>query len=235
MNLPEVARLANMIQDEAHQHQQDSPLLMSALARQIVVLVLRKWPKTKIRGHQLKRTVNLPRNELVRSIEFMQATPAREFAIDKLARYLYRSTSTFSRLFTGSVGESPYSFYLTKLLQQAANQLATTDDPVKEIALNLGFNSVSHFSHSFRMKWNMTPTAFRQSPNGMWQLDPPFLDSNTLPSDYISALDAAAQEVAEKKHTAHAREGRVTMIAGKNGENKAKIMPTEIERFAGIY
>ncbi len=163
MNLPEVARLARMIQDESLRLEQDSPLLMGALARQIVVLALRMWPRTLIRSHELKQTAHLPRNEFVRSIEFMQMTPAREFAVNKLARHLHRSTSTFSRLFTCSVGKSPYSFYLTTALQHAAERLATTDDPVKEIALNLGFNSVSHFSNSFRMKWNMTPTAFRQS------------------------------------------------------------------------
>lgn len=183
MNLPEVARLAMMIQDESLRLEQDSPLMMAALARQIVVLVLRMWPRTLIRDHQLNRTAQLPRNELVRSIEFMQATPAREFAVQKLARHLYRSTSAFSRLFTSSVGESPYSYYLTAVLEQAANQLATTKDPVKEIALNLGFNSVSHFSNSFRLKWNMTPTAYRQSANGIWQLDAPPLDSYALPSD----------------------------------------------------
>jgi AraC family transcriptional regulator len=223
MNLPEVARLARMIQDESRQIEQDSPLLMAALARQIVVLVLRMWPRTLIHSHQLQRAIHLPRNEFVRSIEFMQATPVREFAVHKLAGHLYRSTSTFSRLFTCSVGESPYSFYLTTVLQRAANQLATTDIPVKVIALNLGFNSVSHFSSSFRMKWNMTPTAFRQSANGIWQFDASSLPSNAFPSDYVSALNAEAHEVAAKS------------IRRRRVGDTDKMAPTEIDRLVVNY
>jgi AraC-like DNA-binding protein len=171
MNLPEPARLARVIQDESAQMEPDSPLLMAALARQILVLALRLWPRTLIRRYESKQTAHLPRNELVRSIEFMLATPARDFAVRDLARHLHRSTSTFSRLFGHSVGESPYSYYLTTVLERAADRLATTEEPVKEIALTLGFNSVSHFSNTFRQKWNMTPTTFRQNASRLYQPD----------------------------------------------------------------
>lgn len=171
MNLPEIMRLAKILQDESLLMEQDSPLLIAALARQILVLVLRMWPRTLIRGHESKQTAHLPRNELVRSIEFMQVTPARDFAVRELARHLHRSTSAFSRLFARSVGESPYSYYLTTVLERAADRLATTEEPVKEIALLLGFNSVSHFSNAFRQKWNMTPTTFRQNASRIYQPD----------------------------------------------------------------
>jgi AraC-like DNA-binding protein len=178
INMPEVARLARIIQDESLRMEMDSPLLIAALARQILVLVLRMWPRTLVRDHESKQTAHLPRNELVRSIEFMQVTPARDFAVREVARYLHRSPSAFSRLFTRSVGESPYSYYLTTLLDRAADRLATTEDPVKEIALTLGFNSVSHFSNAFRHKWNRTPTAFRHNQSRVWQPDAlPFISS----------------------------------------------------------
>jgi AraC-like DNA-binding protein len=74
-------------------------------------------------------------------------------------------------------------------LQQAANLLATTEDPVKEIALNLGFNSVSHFSNAFRLKRNITPTAFRQSASGIYQPPAPSLASIALSSDDALTLD----------------------------------------------
>jgi AraC-like DNA-binding protein len=166
MNLPEVLPLVQTIQDEALGQKQDVSLLVTALARQIMVLVLREWPRELIRTHESKPIVHLPRNELVRSIEMMRTIPVHEFAVPELARRLHRSTSTFSRLFARSVGDSPHNFYRTMVLQQAANLLATTDEPVKEIAYNLGFSTVSHFSSSFRLQWNMSPTAFRHSaPN----------------------------------------------------------------------
>jgi AraC-like DNA-binding protein len=162
MNLPEVAKLARMIEDEAKRPELDSHLLMAALARQIVVLVLREWPRTLIRGHDTTEVAPLPRNELVRAIEMMHEIPARDFAVPALAQRMHRSPSTFSRLFLRSLGDSPHRYYQTILLQQAADLLAETDRSVKDIALTLGFNSVSHFSNSFRARWNLTPTAYRQ-------------------------------------------------------------------------
>jgi AraC-like DNA-binding protein len=163
-NLPEVVRLARLIEDEARSPEQDTPLLVAALARQIVVLVLREWPRTLIRSHETKQVLQLPRNELVRAIEIMHTIPARDFGVPELARRMHRSTSTFSRLFLRSLGDSPHSYYRTIVLQQAADLLSGTDRSVKDIAITLGFRSVSHFSHSFRDRWSITPTAYRQEP-----------------------------------------------------------------------
>jgi transcriptional regulator GlxA family with amidase domain len=154
-----------MIEDESGRPGSDSLQLVAALARQIVVLVLREWPKTLIRNHEITQIPRLPRNELVRTIEIMHAIPARDFAVTDLAQRMNRSTSTFSRLFTRSLGDSPHSYYRSILFHQAADLLVSTDRSVKDIALSLGFNNVSHFSNSFRQKWKVTPTSYRQRSN----------------------------------------------------------------------
>jgi AraC-like DNA-binding protein len=159
---PEVVRIAETIQKESYRGAEDSVFLMTALARQIIVLTLREWPKALIRNYNLQFTTQLPRNELVRAIELMNVIPIRDFSVDELATRMHRSTSAFSRLFARSVGDSPYSFYLNRVLYQAAHLLVTTNDPVKVIALNLGFDNFSHFSNSFRTKWNLTPTTYRK-------------------------------------------------------------------------
>jgi AraC family transcriptional regulator len=175
MNVAEVANLSRLIQDESLRLQPDSAPMIAALAGQVLALALRRWPRTLIRRHESKQAVRLPRNELVRSIEFMQVTPARDFSVHEVARHLHRSTSTFSRLFTWSVGVSPYRYYLTTVIDRAADRLANTEEPVKHIALTLGFNSVSHFSSAFRQKWNMTPTAFRHNASPIYNRGtPPF-------------------------------------------------------------
>jgi AraC-like DNA-binding protein len=163
IDLPEAVKLARSIQDESRNLRHDSQFFVAALARQILVLALRAWPRTLVRAHDFKPAAHLPRHELVRAIEVMQSTPACDFAVSDLARQLHRSTSTFSRLFTRSVGQSPYNVYLATVLQRGADMLQTSSTPVKEIAFDLGFNSVSHFSNAFRTKWNMTPTTFRHN------------------------------------------------------------------------
>lgn len=163
MNLPEIMGLARAIQDEVRRKEPDSHLLVIALARQLLILALRLWPRTLVRRHESIETVLLPRNEFVRSIELMQDISVSDFSVKDLARNLHRSTSAFSRMFTSSVGVSPYRYYLSTVMERAANRLATTEEPVKKIALDLGFKNVGHFSEAFRREWKMTPTAFRSS------------------------------------------------------------------------
>jgi AraC-like DNA-binding protein len=168
--MPLVGQLARMIEDEAAKPDQHSFLMATALARQIVSLVLREWPETLVRRYEASGSGHLPRHELVRSIEIMSMTSARDFTVPVLAGQLNRSPSTFSRLFTRSTGTSPHKFYVDLLFGQAANLLSGTDRPIKEIALELGFMSFSQFSNSFRQQWKMTPTEFRKQV-GPYSLD----------------------------------------------------------------
>ena len=160
--MPAVGKLARMIADTAVKTDRHSLFIVTALARQIVFLVLREWPKTLIRDHEAKITRLLPRHELVSSIEIMNVTHARDFSVHMLARKINRSSSSFSRLFMRSMSDSPHSFFRSLLLQQAADLLSITDRPVKDIALTLGFSSVSHFSSSFRQRREASPTEFRR-------------------------------------------------------------------------
>ncbi len=160
--LPPVGQLARMIEDEINRPDQSSVLMASALARQIISLSLREWPKTLVRKHEARNQGRLPRHELVRSIEIMSATPAREFRVPSLAYQLNRSPSNFSRLFARSTGSSPHKSFSSILLGQAAELLSATDRQIKDIAFDLGFTGFSHFSNAFRQQWKMTPTEFRR-------------------------------------------------------------------------
>jgi AraC-like DNA-binding protein len=56
-----------------------------------------------------------------------------------------------------------------------ARLLATTNEPVKRIAQNLGYLNVAHLSRFFHHEMNMSPRAYRmmqQSPMGAVPADP---------------------------------------------------------------
>ncbi|WP_263358147.1 helix-turn-helix domain-containing protein [Acidicapsa ligni] len=162
LNMPRVGQLARMIEDEMLKSDQSSLLMATALARQIISLVLREWPQSLIRRQDANDHRYLPRHELVRSIEIMSSMSPHDFRVPFLAGQVNRSTSTFSRLFTHSTGISPHKSYSNLLLGQAADLLLNTDRQIKEIALDLGFRNFSHFSNVFRQRWKMTPTEFRE-------------------------------------------------------------------------
>jgi AraC-like DNA-binding protein len=46
-------------------------------------------------------------------------------------------------------------------VEQAARELAETDEPLSEIALRAGFYDQSHFSNVFRRVLGVSPAAYR--------------------------------------------------------------------------
>lgn len=68
--------------------------------------------------------------------------------------YLARA---FRKFYHCSVGE-----YVRRLrLEHAAGELANSDKPLAEIALNAGFYDQSHMTHAFKLNLNMTPAEYR--------------------------------------------------------------------------
>jgi AraC family transcriptional regulator len=74
----------------------------------------------------------------------------------------------FRRTFGCTVGE-----YLRRLrIERAADQLATGDQPLAEIALAAGFADQSHFSNVFRRRVGMSPSAYRRELRTAWSSPP---------------------------------------------------------------
>ncbi len=82
----------------------------------------------------------------------------------ELAGRAYLSRFHFDRLVTAALGEPPGAFRRRLLLERAAHRLATTDEPVTEIALAAGYGSPEAFTRAFRRSYAATPSGFRQRP-----------------------------------------------------------------------
>ena len=60
---------------------------------------------------------------------------------------------------TGKTAQEYLHYYL---IEEAKNNLLNTNDPINEIAFNLGFEYPQYFSKLFKSKTGMTPLAFRK-------------------------------------------------------------------------
>ncbi|GGF66766.1 AraC family transcriptional regulator [Paenibacillus albidus] len=84
-----------------------------------------------------------------------------EGSIAELAGELNMSRSQCSKIFKKVYGVSPRQ-YLTQLKLNLAKQLlVSTNNTVEDIADELGFHSVSHFSRQFRRGTGLSPNQFR--------------------------------------------------------------------------
>ena len=58
---------------------------------------------------------------------------------------------------------SPSEFIREVRLKKAVGLLKSEEYNIDEIAIIVGFNSTSYFIRSFKKKYEMTPTAFKQN------------------------------------------------------------------------
>lgn len=93
----------------------------------------------------------------------LQLSEARpQLKVKDLAQQVGFSESQFRRLFVQWVGVPPHQYLHQHRLQRAQRLLETTDITCAEISHQLGFNSLSHFSQTFKSTLGITPARHRQ-------------------------------------------------------------------------
>ncbi|WP_025146810.1 helix-turn-helix domain-containing protein [Pedobacter jeongneungensis] len=78
--------------------------------------------------------------------------------IEKFAQLTGRSLAGFKRDFLKTFGAPPRHWLQDKRLTEAKHLIETKHQKPSSIYLDLGFESLSHFSHSFKKKFGMAPT-----------------------------------------------------------------------------
>ena len=59
-------------------------------------------------------------------------------------------------------GITPYQYLLNKKLDQAKILLASPDNTIGSVSLDLGFNDQSHFTRAFKNRFDVTPGKFQK-------------------------------------------------------------------------
>ena len=85
-----------------------------------------------------------------------------DLQVNDVADALNMSRATFYRRLKQSADLSPNDFIHQVRMRQAAERLATTNDPVSIIAYSVGFNNPKYFSKCFRQDYDMSPLEYRQ-------------------------------------------------------------------------
>lgn len=95
--------------------------------------------------------------------EHIAAHLGEDLTIEMLASQAGLSVHHFARAFKASVGMPPHRYLLEQRIQKAAELLQSTEQPVTDIALAVGFADQSHFSRSFHWLVGLTPSQFRRA------------------------------------------------------------------------
>lgn len=107
---------------------------------------------------------------LRRGMAFAASHFRESLSLRRIAREAGLSASRFSAIFARETGAPVWRYVMDLRLQDALRLLAAdTDSDIASLALELGFNSHSHFSTAFRTRYGCTPTAFRRGRDGVAQ------------------------------------------------------------------
>ncbi len=103
----------------------------------------------------------LDRSVLARVAEYIDAHLQRPVTLLELARLAGRSPHHFAKAFKASTGSAPHAYLAARRMERALVLLQQTQNPVKEIARLVGFESLTHFRSRFRRAWGETTGAYR--------------------------------------------------------------------------
>ncbi|EON30769.1 helix-turn-helix domain-containing protein [Gordonia terrae] len=86
---------------------------------------------------------------------------ADDLDVATLARIASMSSSHFIRRFRAVFGETPHRYLQRRRIERACALLRTTDSPVLEIALSVGYDSPGTFGRTFTRVVGCSPTTYR--------------------------------------------------------------------------
>lgn len=102
-------------------------------------------------------------NILAQLRQYIDANIARHITNRELGEATGYNPNYLNRLVLGITGMSLHRYVLQQRLTHAAELLLTTQQPVSEIAIKLGFHSASHFTGFFKKATGTTPAQYRKN------------------------------------------------------------------------
>lgn len=104
----------------------------------------------------------LPPGALRRVRDFVAQRLAEKIELHRLAEIAGLSVCHFSRAFKQSMGLPPHRYLMRERANAAALLIRTTDRPLVEISLEVGFSDQSHFTRCFADVMGDTPRDYRR-------------------------------------------------------------------------
>ncbi len=113
-------------------------------------------------GSTLRMSQPLGDNKFSALTHMMRENCTKNYPISKYAEYLGYSEIHFIAYFKKQLKKTPHQYIVGHRMQIAKQLLLTTNEPVKSIAVQVGYPNSRYFSRVFFKHFRKTPTEFRQ-------------------------------------------------------------------------
>jgi len=142
------------------QRPQRETMMRLNLAQMILLVNRRTLLKEKTYQTCPARDPRIVEERIAKVACYIQTNHARELTLTEIARANGYSPSTLSHVFKRHVGISPVKYLINYRLSQALEMMGHTDRKLEDIAFEIGFKSVYHFSQLFKNRYNHSPRRY---------------------------------------------------------------------------
>ena len=101
------------------------------------------------------------RSCLQRTLRYINENLHTALPLTELSSVFGASRCRFAATFKQCTGYTPHAYILHRKILRAQDMLRHTNNPIIEVALDLGFNSQPHFTSAFRKEVGVTPARWR--------------------------------------------------------------------------
>ena len=157
--LPEFTRFAVM---EASEKRAGGGGVLSKLGELMFVELVRRYVES-LPENSMGWLGGLRDRYIGRALNLLHAEPTGAWTLDRLAREVGLSRSSFAERFTGFVGIPPMQYLQRWRLQMAASRLSEGNASIATIAAEIGYESEAAFSRAFKRMIGEPPAEWRNN------------------------------------------------------------------------
>lgn len=156
---PELYELCSYLFSELKERSREYPYAVKGLFLTFFVMITRlidtKESEESIRYQTM--------SAILPAIHYMNKNYTQKIQISDLASHCYMSTTHFRTVFYKAIQQSPLKYLTSLRLQKACELLYSTEATILDIAMGVGFQSVSNFNRLFKDAFQTTPTNWRNN------------------------------------------------------------------------
>ncbi len=157
----EIIIILNRILKEKNNIEIGSEFLNHLLVMELFVFISRalkmEWESSiRNKSPKIKELIHI-------SAKYIHNNFERDITISDIAKYVFLSSSYFTRAFKDEMGVSPINYLLSVRVERAKEMLSGSDLKISDIALSVGFSNQQRFNEIFKKHTSMTPLQYRKT------------------------------------------------------------------------
>jgi AraC-like DNA-binding protein len=171
--------------------------LLTRMAALLLAISLKAHPQCP-----LLFRLSATEDPIAHALQLIDADLATDWTIERLARKVGMSRSSFAARFTAQVGRAPMEVITERRMQLASSLLQDTQLKLTEISAKVGYHSEASFTRRFKRFFRLAPGEMRKNfrshegpapPVTQPRLPPAFGDRRQDPRAELHALDRTVE------------------------------------------